>query len=82
MEYQDPNLKICLSLFVWKENILYKQHILQCFAQADFDECTEGGKKCGENTDCINTDGGHHCVCQVGFGGDPCKILFGNDFML
>ena len=48
----------------------------------DLDECTEGGKKCGENTDCINTDGGHHCVCQVGFGGDPCKILFGNDFML
>ena len=46
----------------------------------DLDECTEGGKKCGENTDCINTDGGHHCVCQVGFGGDPCKILFGNDF--
>ena len=48
----------------------------------DLDECTEGGKKCGENTDCINTDGGHHCVCQVGFGGDPCKILLENIFLL
>ena len=27
MVYQDTNLKICLSLFGWKENILYKVHI-------------------------------------------------------
>ena len=27
-------LKICLSLFVWKVNILYKEHIVQCTAQA------------------------------------------------
>ena len=29
MMYQDANFKICLSLFSWKENILYKQHIVQ-----------------------------------------------------
>ena len=26
--YQDINFKICLSLFGWKENIPYKQHIV------------------------------------------------------
>ena len=41
----------------------------------DLDECTEGGTKCKANTDCINTDGGHHCVCQIGFEGDPCEML-------
>ena len=30
MIYQDINFKICLSLFNWKENILPKQHIVQC----------------------------------------------------
>ena len=30
MIYQDLNFKICLSLFGWKENILYKQHIVHC----------------------------------------------------
>ena len=39
------------------------------------DECSEGGKDCGKNTDCFNTDGGHHCVCQIGFEGNPCEIL-------
>ena len=29
MIYQDINFKICLSLFGWKENILFKQHIVQ-----------------------------------------------------
>ena len=29
MVYQDTNLKICLGLFSWKENILYKVHIWQ-----------------------------------------------------
>ena len=29
MLYQDTNLKICLGLFSWKENILYKVHIQQ-----------------------------------------------------
>ena len=29
MEYQDTNLKICLGLFSWKDNILYKVHIWQ-----------------------------------------------------
>ena len=43
----------------------------------DLDECTEGGKKCKANTDCVNTDGGHHCVCQIGFEGDPCEMLLG-----
>ena len=28
--YQDINFKICLSLFGWKENILFKEHIAQC----------------------------------------------------
>ena len=32
MVYQDINFKICLSLFGWKENILPKQHIVQCIA--------------------------------------------------
>ena len=32
MVYQDTNFKICLSLFGWKENILYKVHIVQCSA--------------------------------------------------
>ena len=41
----------------------------------DIDECSEGGKQCGANTDCINTDGSHHCVCQIGFEGNPCEIL-------
>ena len=30
MIYQDINSKICLTLFGWKENILYKKHIVQC----------------------------------------------------
>ena len=30
MIHQDVNFKICHSLFDWKENILYKQHIVQC----------------------------------------------------
>ena len=47
-----------------------------CSGCRDLDECTEGEKKCGKNTDCINTDGGHHCVCQIGFGGDPCKFFW------
>ena len=46
-----------------------------CSGCRDLDECTEGEKKCGKNTDCFNTDGGHHCVCQIGFGGDPCKFF-------
>ena len=29
MIYQEINFKICLSLFRWKENLLYKQHIVQ-----------------------------------------------------
>ena len=28
--YQDATFEICLSLFGWKENILPKQHIVQC----------------------------------------------------
>ena len=31
--YQDANFKIGLSLFVWKENILLKQHIVQCYSR-------------------------------------------------
>ena len=46
-----------------------------CLGCRDLDECSEGGKECGKNTDCINTDGGHHCVCQIGFEGDPCETL-------
>ena len=30
MKYQDINSKICLTLFGWKENILPKEHIVQC----------------------------------------------------
>ena len=30
MVYQDISLKICLSLFGWKENIVPKMHIVQC----------------------------------------------------
>ena len=30
MIYQDINFQICLNLFGWKENILHKQHIVQC----------------------------------------------------
>ena len=30
MIYQDINSKICLTLFGWKENILPKEHIVQC----------------------------------------------------
>ena len=28
--YQEITLKICLSLFGWKESILYKEHIVHC----------------------------------------------------
>ena len=28
--YQETNSRICLSLFGWKENMLYKVHIVQC----------------------------------------------------
>ena len=31
MVYQNINLKICLSLFGWKENILPKEHIVYCW---------------------------------------------------
>ena len=41
----------------------------------DIDECSEGGKQCGANTDCVNTDGSHHCVCKIGFEGNPCEFL-------
>ena len=51
------------------------KHVL-CSGCRDLDECSEGGKNCGKNTDCINTDGSHHCVCQIGFEGDPCEILW------
>ena len=38
MIYQDTNLKICLSLFGWKENILPKMHIVQMsIDNADYD---------------------------------------------
>ena len=37
-------------------------------------ECTEGGSQCKDNTDCFNTDGGHVCVCRVGFEGNPCRL--------
>ena len=35
--HQDINFKICLSLFGWKANILYKQHIVQCTGCKSFD---------------------------------------------
>ena len=41
----------------------------------DLNECTEGGKKCKANTDCVNTFGAHVCVCQIGFEGDPCETF-------
>ena len=35
MDYQDINFKISLSLFGWKENILYKQHCRQKMTSKD-----------------------------------------------
>ena len=34
MIYQDINFKICLSLFGWKENIVPKMHIVECYVPA------------------------------------------------
>ena len=30
MLIQDSIFQICLSMFGWRENILYKEHIVQC----------------------------------------------------
>ena len=35
MDYEDINFKISLSLFGWKENILYKQHCRQKMTSKD-----------------------------------------------
>lgn len=33
----------------------------------DIDECRQGIADCGQNTQCINTEGSYDCVCLIGF---------------
>ena len=33
----------------------------------DFDECAAGSHSCGDNAQCVNTDGGHFCSCNSGY---------------
>ena len=34
---------------------------------ADIDECAIGAHSCGENTQCVNTEGAHACACAAGY---------------
>ena len=39
----------------------------------DVNECQIGTSNCGQNTECINTEGSYSCICAEGFIGDPYK---------
>ena len=42
---------------------------------ADIDECDFGVVECGDEKECMNTDGSYLCVCETGFNqnGTLCK---------
>ena len=42
---------------------------------ADIDECDLGVVECGDEKECMNTDGSYLCVCETGFSqnGTLCK---------
>ena len=48
-------------------------------AFSDIDECLNVTVTCGENAECLNTDGSYSCQCMSGFAGDGysnCTGLF------
>ena len=40
-----------------------------CCYWIDFNECESGTPLCDENAFCVNTDGGFHCICDIGYTG-------------
>ena len=45
---------------------------------SDIDECLNVTVTCGENAECLNTEGSYSCQCKSGFTGDGynCTGLF------
>ena len=35
--------------------------------EVDIDECATGAHSCGDNAQCVNSDGGHFCTCDSGY---------------
>ena len=49
-------------------NILYPPLSTTTLAYADINECEN--VTCGENAECLNTEGSYSCGCKSGFTGD------------
>ena len=39
------------------------------FSSSDVDECVTNSHNCDDNATCINTVGGFHCMCNMGYTG-------------
>lgn len=58
------------NLVIFKKNyFLYFLKFGQILSSSDFDECMHNQDLC-QNGQCLNSPGGYHCDCDVGFIGN------------
>ena len=63
----DHLLNICISFLFIFHFSKFLDDGLEC---VDIDECSSGIHECDAHAICINTQGGHSCICGTGYSGN------------